>query len=121
MGFMQSLIFVYLYMDILTPVTSSNVLPHLLSEAFMSNQTPAFSSSPDPCTCIVSESESSGLPSRQAHPSTNRNVSRLHTRFMSDNRTGTKAMMISGNAGAATVRVTPKTMPVMMICAIVYM
>lgn len=60
---------------------------------------------------------SSGFPSRVAHPSTYRNVCRLQILFIKNSRTGTRMMMIIGNPGAATVNVTPKTIPVSTICA----
>lgn len=51
-------------------------------------------------------SSSSGVPSLHAQLSTNLSVSRSHNLFISNNRAGTSAMMMTGNAGATTVNVT---------------
>lgn len=57
---------------------------------------------------VLTSSSSSGVPSRQAHASTNLRTSRGHQRFIMSNRKGTRAMIKTGNAGAAFVKVRMK-------------
>ena len=64
---------------------------------------------------LTASSSSSGVPSLQAHASTNLNVSLFQSLFISNNRIGTRAMMMTGNAGAPLVSVTTKMMTVTMI------
>ena len=64
-------------------------------------------------------SSSSGVPSRQAHASTYRNTFRFQMRFIMNNRTGTKRMMMIGKAGPPLVKVTMKMMTVRIICVAV--
>lgn len=63
---------------------------------------------------------SSGVPGLQAHASTNLKVSLFQILFIHNSRIGTRAMMMTGKAGAPFVNVTMKIMTVMMTCTTVY-
>ncbi len=68
----------------------------------------------------ILSSSSSGVPSLQAHESTNLKVSLCHILFINSSLIGTSAMMMTGNAGAPFVSVTMKMTTVTTICTMVY-
>jgi len=70
-------------------------------------------------TAAIPSSSSSGVPSLQAHESTNLKVPLCHNLFITNNLIGTSAMMITGNAGAPFVSVTMKMTTVTTICTTV--
>ena len=80
----------------------------------------SFGTSADFSDLMIVSLSSSGVPSLQAHASTNLNVSLFHTLLMSSSRIGTNAIIMTGNAGAPLVKVTMKITAVTTICRTVY-
>lgn len=64
--------------------------------------------------------QSSGVPGLQAQASTNLKVSLFQILFIHNSRIGTRAIRMTGKAGAPFVNVTMKMMTVTIICTAVY-
>lgn len=89
--------------------------------AFQAAATSGSSRNRDPLSSpATSTLLSSGVPGLQAHASTNLKVSLFQILLIKNSRNGTRAMRMTGKAGAPFVNVTMKMTTVTMICTAVY-